>query len=476
MRRRTLDQRPARLHHRASRGAAHHLFRADAHRLVAGSRASARPRRDHRRSARRGQRRSRRARGARGARPHRRPPRHRDRRRRDAARADDARTVRAARARPARVDGPEPAPRCSAISIGCASCGSIGWCSSAICRRRSPTACSRSCSIPSIPTDTCRSAPRSALRALTLDDVIGVSPPGLHAGARHGDRRRRRVARSAGRARRRRPSAIGRRPADVGTPSCVDIASLGAPPSPAGRVVTVHRPGAAQSELRIGHIGLPRSTPDYHALLVMNMILGGQFVSRINMNLREEKGYTYGARTSFEFRKGPGPVRLPDQRAVGRHRRGGPGGARRDRDDPRRSPGHRRRARARPCRADARLSAQLRDRRTARPRRGRSSRSTACPTTTSRRSCRRCSSVDQDGRDARRPASTSHPARLLTVIVGDREKVGADARRAQPRRSVRSRHRLAARRDRTRPQEPTRHRPSNTQSRAGSGSGAGCRL
>ena len=66
-------------------------------------------------------------------------------------------------------------------------------------------------------------------------------------------------------------------------------------------------PGAAQSELRIGHVGLPRSTPDYHALLVMNMMLGGQFVSRINMNLREEKGYTYGARTSFEFRKGPGP-------------------------------------------------------------------------------------------------------------------------------------------------------------------------
>jgi zinc protease len=87
----------------------------------------------------------------------------------------------------------------------------------------------------------------------------------------------------------------------------VDVASLDAPPSPAGRVVTVHRTGAAQSELRMGHIGLARSTPDYHALLVMNMILGGQFVSRINMNLREEKGYTYGARTSFEFRKGPGP-------------------------------------------------------------------------------------------------------------------------------------------------------------------------
>ena len=87
----------------------------------------------------------------------------------------------------------------------------------------------------------------------------------------------------------------------------LDVAGLAVPPLDAGHVVMAHRTGAAQSELRIGHVGLPRSTPDYHALLVMNMILGGQFVSRINLNLREEKGYTYGARTSFEFRKGPGP-------------------------------------------------------------------------------------------------------------------------------------------------------------------------
>ena len=55
---------------------------------------------------------------------------------------------------------------------------------------------------------------------------------------------------------------------------------------------------------------VPRATPDYHALLVLNMVLGGQFVSRINMNLREDKGYTYGARTSFDFRRGPGPFVL----------------------------------------------------------------------------------------------------------------------------------------------------------------------
>ncbi len=90
----------------------------------------------------------------------------------------------------------------------------------------------------------------------------------------------------------------------------MDVAALPAPPSPVGRIALVHRPGAAQSELRIGHVAVARSTPDYHALLILNMVLGGQFVSRINMNLRENKGYTYGARTAFEFRKAPGPFVL----------------------------------------------------------------------------------------------------------------------------------------------------------------------
>jgi zinc protease len=89
------------------------------------------------------------------------------------------------------------------------------------------------------------------------------------------------------------------------------LAAVGAtPPTPADRLALIHRPGAAQSELRIGHISEPRNTPDYHAMITMNMVLGGQFVSRINMNLREEKGYTYGARTAFEFRRGPGPFVL----------------------------------------------------------------------------------------------------------------------------------------------------------------------
>jgi zinc protease len=75
----------------------------------------------------------------------------------------------------------------------------------------------------------------------------------------------------------------------------------------AARLNVVPRPRAPQSELRIGQVAVGRDTPDYHALVVANTILGGQFVSRINLNLREDKGLTYGARTAFEFRRLPGP-------------------------------------------------------------------------------------------------------------------------------------------------------------------------
>ena len=76
------------------------------------------------------------------------------------------------------------------------------------------------------------------------------------------------------------------------------------------RLNIVPRPGAPQSELRIGHVAVARSTPDYHALVAANMVLGGQFVSRINLNLRGDKGITYGARTAFDFRRRPGPFAL----------------------------------------------------------------------------------------------------------------------------------------------------------------------
>ena len=76
------------------------------------------------------------------------------------------------------------------------------------------------------------------------------------------------------------------------------------------RLAIVPRDGAAQSELRIGHVSARRNTPDYSALLVMNAALGGQFVSRVNLKLREEKGYTYGARTGFDWRRGLAPFSL----------------------------------------------------------------------------------------------------------------------------------------------------------------------
>jgi len=82
-----------------------------------------------------------------------------------------------------------------------------------------------------------------------------------------------------------------------------------APASPT-RLSVVSRAGAPQSELRIGHVAVARDTADYHALVAANMVLGGQFVSRINLNLRERRGFTYGARTAFDFRRLPGPFAL----------------------------------------------------------------------------------------------------------------------------------------------------------------------
>ena len=73
------------------------------------------------------------------------------------------------------------------------------------------------------------------------------------------------------------------------------------------QVRVVHRPGSVQTEIRVGHRGLPRRIPDFHALSVMGAILGGLFNSRLNMKLREEKGYTYGAGAGFDLRRGAGP-------------------------------------------------------------------------------------------------------------------------------------------------------------------------
>lgn len=105
--------------------------------------------------------------------------------------------------------------------------------------------------------------------------------------------------------------AFGRWISSADTSTVAFDAAMAAPPTPGGReLAVVDRTRAAQSELRVGHVAAARGTPDYVPLLLLNMALGGQFVSRVNLKLREEKGYTYGARTSFDFRRGRGPFLL----------------------------------------------------------------------------------------------------------------------------------------------------------------------
>ena len=77
--------------------------------------------------------------------------------------------------------------------------------------------------------------------------------------------------------------------------------------TPTRRVVIVDRPGAAQTQLRVGHVGIPRRHPDRIPIQVANSILGGKFISRLNLSLRERHGYTYGVSSSFSSRRGPGP-------------------------------------------------------------------------------------------------------------------------------------------------------------------------
>jgi predicted Zn-dependent peptidase len=83
------------------------------------------------------------------------------------------------------------------------------------------------------------------------------------------------------------------------------LSTLAESPVPHGApdVLVVDRPGASQSELRLGHLGPPRTVPGYHAIAALNALLGGQFTSRINRNLRETRGITYGASTSFDMRR-----------------------------------------------------------------------------------------------------------------------------------------------------------------------------
>src|SRR5688572_13449889 len=85
--------------------------------------------------------------------------------------------------------------------------------------------------------------------------------------------------------------------------------ALAAPATTSARIVIVNKPGP-QTQVRVVTIGAPRSSPDFRPLQLMNLTLGGNFASRINMNLREKNGYTYGASSSFTFRKAAGPFQV----------------------------------------------------------------------------------------------------------------------------------------------------------------------
>ena len=146
----------------------------------------------------------------------------------------------------------------------------------------------------------------------TRETVEGLAaadaPTRLRRGARPppGDAHRRRRPRRPGR-RRRSPSgssARGRRAPDAASRPRSDRGHRGRPAAAGPRHPSA---GSVQTEIRIGHRGLPRRIPDFHAVSVMSAILGGLFNSRLNMKLREEKGYTYGAGAGFDLRRGAGP-------------------------------------------------------------------------------------------------------------------------------------------------------------------------
>jgi predicted Zn-dependent peptidase len=84
-------------------------------------------------------------------------------------------------------------------------------------------------------------------------------------------------------------------------------AAIRTPPQPKPGVVLVDRPGAPQSNIAVAGVGVERKHPDFDAILVANTVLGGMFSSRLNLNLREKHGYTYGAQSSFDMRHAPGP-------------------------------------------------------------------------------------------------------------------------------------------------------------------------
>lgn len=82
------------------------------------------------------------------------------------------------------------------------------------------------------------------------------------------------------------------------------------PSKKANRLYFIHKDDAAQSEIRVGHISNSRKDPDYFSKLILNSILGGQFSSRLNLNLREDKGFTYGVSSGFFYNENFGHFQI----------------------------------------------------------------------------------------------------------------------------------------------------------------------
>ena len=168
------------------------------------------------------------------------------------------------------------------------------------------------------------------------------------------------------------------------------------------KLIIVDTPGAAQTQVRVAGLGVARATPDYEAIEVMNTILGGLFTSRINLNLREDKGYTYGAFSAVRGAPRARAVlrrrRHPDRcHRPGRHR-----DVQRDPQDEGRA-GQRRGARARQGQPGAIAAGTVRDvrarRRAASPRCS----STTSASTTTPSTSTRLTGIDAAGRAWRRP-------------------------------------------------------------------------
>ena len=241
-------------------------------------------------------------------RPHRRAPRNRRLCRRDGVHGDVARQIRAA--------GPVAASPTASFGRGSTSTTSIASAQLRLTRlvqiRDMPSAIADRAFMQVVygthPYAHMALGTEESLRQLTHRHGQDVSRAAVPPVERDADR--------VGRHRRRRvqPDGVGRvrdldrtaRP-EIPDDAAIVAAAVGAGPSAGHR-----RQDRARRKARFASArsGCRANTPDYHPLIVLNMILGGQFVSRINMKLRQEKGLTYGARTAFDFRRGRGPFIL----------------------------------------------------------------------------------------------------------------------------------------------------------------------